>query len=137
MDAFLHRSTVFLHEDVIARTLTYERQLQSWRIAELEAGRDDPGRPSYEAVSSHLNYFLAVTYYYFRYSAACESRSTATTPHITMRDLQGMGTAVKMIVHTSTLLVQVSTTLPINSLSLTLSFLYHSPSSIAFLAWFH
>jgi hypothetical protein len=115
----------------------YECQLQSWRIAELEAGRDDPGRPSYEAVSGYLNCFLAMTYYYFRYSAARESRSTATMLHITMRDLQGTGTTAIMIVHTSTLLVRVSTTLAINSLSLTLSFLYHSPSSIAFLACLH
>jgi hypothetical protein len=48
MDLHIAESTVFLHEDIIARTLIYEVQLQRWRIAELNAGRGDPGRPSYD-----------------------------------------------------------------------------------------
>ena len=44
-------STLFLHEDVLARTLAYEMDLQTWRITELEAGRSDPGRPTYGEVS--------------------------------------------------------------------------------------
>jgi len=39
---------LFLHEDTLVRTLAYEQDLQRWRIAELEAGQGDPGRPSYE-----------------------------------------------------------------------------------------
>jgi hypothetical protein len=53
MDERPPRSTLFLHEDIIARTLSYEQQLQRWRLAELEAGRGDPGRPSYETVSGY------------------------------------------------------------------------------------
>ena len=45
-------STVFLHEDILARTLFYELDLQQWRQAEVAAGRTDPGRPSYADVSS-------------------------------------------------------------------------------------
>ena len=37
MDLHPARSTLFLHEDILAHTLSYEQQLQSWRIAELEA----------------------------------------------------------------------------------------------------
>jgi hypothetical protein len=48
-------STLFLHEDVLARTLAYEQDLQAWRIAELEAGRADPGRPAYDEVSVGLD----------------------------------------------------------------------------------
>jgi len=44
------RVTLFLHEDILARTLAYERELCSWRTAEAEAGRGDPGRPPYEEV---------------------------------------------------------------------------------------
>lgn len=42
--------TLFLHEDVVARTLAYEQDLQQWRMAELRAGRTDPGRPKYREV---------------------------------------------------------------------------------------
>ncbi|KAM6492020.1 hypothetical protein JOM56_011744, partial [Amanita muscaria] len=42
------RAALFLHEDILARTLAYEQDLHQWRIAELEAGRGDPGRPTYE-----------------------------------------------------------------------------------------
>ena len=52
------QSTLFLHEDILAQTLSYEKQLLNWRIEEIEAGRGDPGRPSYETVSDHLFKFL-------------------------------------------------------------------------------
>jgi len=38
LDGHLPRSTLFLHEDILARTLSYERQFQTWRINELESG---------------------------------------------------------------------------------------------------
>jgi hypothetical protein len=55
MDVRLPKSTLFLHEDILARTLSYERDLKQWRMAELKAGRGDPGRPTYEEVSDSLN----------------------------------------------------------------------------------
>jgi hypothetical protein len=61
------RSTLFLHEDIVVRTLAYERDLKQWRLDELEAGRGDPGRPSYEQVSDQFNLFSA-THRYCRYS---------------------------------------------------------------------
>ena len=50
--------TLFLHEDTLARTHSYEQDLQRWRIAELEAGRGDPGRPSYQEVSGRSSSFI-------------------------------------------------------------------------------
>jgi hypothetical protein len=62
MDARPATSTLFLHEDALARTLAYEQDLQAWRYAELCAGRCDPGRPPYCDVSSffliHLVLYL-------------------------------------------------------------------------------
>jgi hypothetical protein len=55
MDQHPAASTLFLHEDVLARTLAYEQDLQKWRITELEAGRLDPGRPTYGEVSGGFN----------------------------------------------------------------------------------
>jgi hypothetical protein len=46
------RTTLFLHEDLLARTLSYEKDLKQWRTAEVEAGRGDPGRPPYEEARS-------------------------------------------------------------------------------------
>lgn len=40
-------ATLFLHEDLVARTLAFELDLKQWRLAEIEAGRGDPGRPNY------------------------------------------------------------------------------------------
>ena len=40
-------ATVFLHEDLVARTLAFELDLKGWRLAEIEAGRGNPGRPDY------------------------------------------------------------------------------------------
>jgi len=48
-------SALFLHEDILARTLSYEQDLHEWRLAELTAGRPDPGRPSYTEVSGDLD----------------------------------------------------------------------------------
>ena len=42
--------TLFLHEDIIAKTLAYERDLKTYRLNEIEAGRGDPGRPTYDEV---------------------------------------------------------------------------------------
>ena len=53
MDGLPHM-TLFLHEDILARTLAYEQDLRQWRISELEAGRSDPGRPKYEEVGEHF-----------------------------------------------------------------------------------
>ena len=50
MDQRPPQLTLFLHEDVVALTLAYEQELQEWRIAELMAGRTDPGRPPYREV---------------------------------------------------------------------------------------
>jgi hypothetical protein len=38
------RARSFLHEDI---ALQFERELKEWRIAEIQAGRSDPGRPGY------------------------------------------------------------------------------------------
>lgn len=46
------RATIFLHEDIIARTLAYELEVYQWRIDELKAGRGDPGRPTFQQVRS-------------------------------------------------------------------------------------
>jgi hypothetical protein len=40
-------ATLFLHEDLVARTLDFELDVKRWRLAEIEAGRGDPGRPNY------------------------------------------------------------------------------------------
>ena len=42
--------TLFLHEDLIARILPYERDLKVYRLNEIEPGRGDPGRPAYNEV---------------------------------------------------------------------------------------
>lgn len=51
MDKKTPLSTLFLHEDILARTFSCERDLQDWRLAQIDAGRPDPGRPSYIEVS--------------------------------------------------------------------------------------
>jgi len=52
MDSSPPFATLFLHEDLVARTLAFEIDLRQWRLAEIEAGRGDPGRPSYLEVFS-------------------------------------------------------------------------------------
>ena len=47
MDRRPPRATLFLHEDLVARTLAFELELKQWRLAEIAAGRGDPGRPNY------------------------------------------------------------------------------------------
>jgi hypothetical protein len=47
MDSSPPIATLFLHEDLVARTLAFELDLRQWRLAEIEAGRGDPGRPNY------------------------------------------------------------------------------------------
>ena len=44
------RASLFLHEDVVTKTLQFEHELKEWRLSEVQAGRGDPGRPSYEFV---------------------------------------------------------------------------------------
>jgi hypothetical protein len=60
------RGTLFLHEDVLARALAYEQELQRWRIAELNAGRGDPGRPMYDEVSGYFNPLSVMSHQCFR-----------------------------------------------------------------------
>lgn len=50
MDACPPQVTLFLHEDILVHTLAYEQDLHQWRVAELQAGRGDPGRPPYKEV---------------------------------------------------------------------------------------
>jgi hypothetical protein len=50
IDCYPPYATLFLHEDILARTLAFEVELQKWRCAEMEAGRGDLGRPLYEDV---------------------------------------------------------------------------------------
>jgi hypothetical protein len=52
MDCCPPVATLFLHEDLVARTLDFELDLKQWRLAEIEAGRGDPGRPNYHDVFS-------------------------------------------------------------------------------------
>jgi hypothetical protein len=47
MDSSPPIATLFLHEDLVAQTLAFELDLKQWRLAEIEAGRGDPGRPNY------------------------------------------------------------------------------------------
>jgi hypothetical protein len=50
MDSTPPVATLFLHEDLVARTLAFELDLKRWRLAEISAGRGDPGRPDYQDV---------------------------------------------------------------------------------------
>lgn len=54
------RAILFLHEDIIAKTLQFERELKEWRIAEVQAGRGDPGRPGYGCFFNSENIFLVM-----------------------------------------------------------------------------
>ena len=83
------RGTLFLHEDILARTLAYERDLQNWRISELAAGRRDPGRPAYNEVSVFLCSFGVMPHQYFRYLVH-KAHNTAGMPHTTLNLLPGM-----------------------------------------------
>jgi hypothetical protein len=47
MDTALPRVALVPHEDVLTRTLAYERDVQAWRRKEVFEGRGDPGRPEY------------------------------------------------------------------------------------------
>lgn len=48
IDKTLSQHALVLHEDVLAKTLSYELEMQAWRRGELRAGRGDPGRPEYK-----------------------------------------------------------------------------------------
>ncbi|KAI0297762.1 hypothetical protein BC826DRAFT_154195 [Russula brevipes] len=47
MDSSSPIATLFLHENLVAQTLAFELDVKQWRLAEIEAGRGDPGRPNY------------------------------------------------------------------------------------------
>jgi hypothetical protein len=47
MDSSPPIATLFLHEDLVARTLDFELDLKQWKLAEMRSGRGDPRRPSY------------------------------------------------------------------------------------------
>jgi hypothetical protein len=47
MDSSPPSATLFLHEDLVARTLAFELDVQQWRQEEIQVGRGDPGRPNY------------------------------------------------------------------------------------------
>ncbi|CAA7258788.1 unnamed protein product [Cyclocybe aegerita] len=55
MDSPLPQMTLFLREDVLARTLSYEIDLAKYRLARVRAGHADPGRPPYEKVFPTLD----------------------------------------------------------------------------------
>jgi len=59
IDLLPPRATLFLHED-IAKTLQFERELKEWRIAEVQAGRGDPGRPGYAYVFLTVRMFFSL-----------------------------------------------------------------------------
>ena len=59
MDCGIAGATIFLHEDLLVRTLVFELELQQWRRSELEAGREDPGRPEYIQVFGVSNCCLS------------------------------------------------------------------------------
>lgn len=61
MDQGFPYATIFLHEDLLARTLMYERDLQQWRLAHIRAGMNDPGRPSYNEVSGDLSLLVPLS----------------------------------------------------------------------------
>jgi hypothetical protein len=71
MERIPSKSTLFLHEDVLARTLAYERGLQKWRMAELDAGMPDPGRPAYDEVCGDSNLSNVMSHHCSRCSVAC------------------------------------------------------------------
>ena len=73
-------ATLFLHEDILARTLAYEQDLHQWRTAELEAGRGDPGRPTYEEASGRLHSFGVMPHQYFKYMVVHNPYNIACTP---------------------------------------------------------
>ena len=79
MDSYPARATLFLHEDILARTLDYEEDLYDWRVAELEAGRSDPGRPEYDEASVGFNFIGVLPYQYFRFLEVYQARHTDTT----------------------------------------------------------
>ena len=47
MDSSPLIATLFLHEDLVARMLAFKLDLKQWRLAEIEAGQGDLGRPNY------------------------------------------------------------------------------------------
>ena len=128
--------TLFLHEDTLARTLAYEQDLQRWRIAELEAGRGDPGRPSYDEVSGGLHSFGVMPHQDFRHLMVRQSHDIATTPRTALGFWAGeKATALSVIMKPRIALVSITHLARIRSLSSIPSFLYHSHFSTAFLAW--
>lgn len=131
-------AALFLHEDILARTLAYEQDQRQWRISELESGRDDPGRPTYEEVSSCLCSISAMpsSYQYFRYLMVLHLPNIACMPQTALRVSYGMRVA-KSDHCISIMIVPALITQPvrIHSLSSILFYLYCSLFSTTFLAW--
>lgn len=131
-------ATLFLHEDILARTLAYEQDQRQWRISELESGRDDPGRPTYEEVSSCPCSISAMpsSYQYFRYLMVLHLPNIACMPQTALRVSYGMRVA-KSDHCISIMIVPALITQPVrmHSLSSILFYLYRSLFSTTFLAW--
>jgi hypothetical protein len=104
--------TLFLHEDTLARTLAYEQDLQRWRIAELEAGRGDPGRPSYNEVSGRLHSFGVMPHQYSRHSVIRQSHDIAATPKAALTLSSGIW-ATPWSITIFTMIVPASMTQPV------------------------
>ena len=64
-------ATLFLHEDLVARTLSFELNVKQWRLAEIEAGRGDPGRPNYLDAFSVIN-ILRPSVQFWLISSMCQ-----------------------------------------------------------------
>ena len=78
------RAYLFLHEDVVARTLQFERELKQWRLSEIQAGRGDP----------YVYVFLvsvivlsSANFKHGKYNAPNHTRPTAGIPAYSIRSL--------------------------------------------------
>lgn len=58
MDSSQPTFILFPHEDVLARTLSYELDLARVRLEAIQNGFQDPGRPPYERVFEVCDYVI-------------------------------------------------------------------------------
>ena len=72
--------TPFHHEHILARTLAYERGIRQWRIAKLEAGWGDSGRPKYEEASGRLRSFGVTSALLWAFGKYTKSNHTISLP---------------------------------------------------------
>jgi hypothetical protein len=92
------RACLFLHEDVVAKTLQFERELKQWRLSEIQAGRGDPGRPPYEYV-----FLVSVIVLSFanlkqgRYTAPNHTRPTAGMRAHSIRSLSATAPILRLL----------------------------------------